>query len=91
LKCLDYKVLFLKFIANMARLEDITRGANLKGILPDSQVTVVDVAWHGAAVVELTYKDTTGRLGNELLYRDREPTIEIVVHPSNLDSQGLVF
>jgi len=64
--------------AKMARLEDLTRGASVKGILPDSLITVVDVKWHGSAVVELTYKDASGRLGQELLYRDREPTIEIV-------------
>ncbi|HSW63599.1 MAG TPA: helicase-related protein, partial [Dissulfurispiraceae bacterium] len=62
----------------MAGLEDLTRGASVKGILPDSLITVVDVKWHGSAVVELTYKDVSGRLGQELLYRDREPTIEIV-------------
>ena len=47
----------------MARLEDLTRGASVKGILPDSLITVVDVKWHGSAVVELTYKDASGRLG----------------------------
>src|SRR5262249_42532625 len=46
---------------NMARLEDLTRGAAVKGILPDSLVTVVDVKWHGSAVVELIYKDASGR------------------------------
>ncbi len=61
----------------MAHLEDLIRGAALKGILPEELVTVVDVKWHGSAVVELTYKDASGRLGSELLYRDREPTIEI--------------
>jgi hypothetical protein len=44
----------------MARLEALTRGASIKGILPDSLVTVVDAKWHGSAVVELTYKDTSG-------------------------------
>jgi hypothetical protein len=62
----------------MARLEELTRGASLRGILPDSQVTVVDVKWHGSAALELTYKDPSGKPGNELLYRDREPTLEIV-------------
>jgi hypothetical protein len=61
----------------MAYLEDLTRGAAVRGILPDGLVTVVDVQWHGSAVVELTYKDASGRLGSELLYRDRESTIEI--------------
>jgi hypothetical protein len=62
----------------MARLEELTRGASVRGILPDGLVAVVDVRWHGSAVVELTYKDATGRLGNELLYRDSEPGIEVI-------------
>jgi len=62
----------------MSRLEDLARGATVKGILPDSPITVVDVRWIGSNVIELTYKDAAGRPYNELVYRDREPTIEIV-------------
>ncbi len=62
----------------MARLEDLTRGAQVKGILPDCLVTVVDVQWHGSAVIELTYKDAAGHLGHELLFRDHEPTLEVL-------------
>jgi superfamily II DNA or RNA helicase len=62
----------------MARLEDVTRGAQVKGILPDGLVTVVDVQWHGSAVIEVTYKDVAGHLGHELLFRDHEPTLEVV-------------
>ncbi|MBI4586491.1 MAG: DUF3883 domain-containing protein [Planctomycetes bacterium] len=61
----------------MARLEELTRGAQLKGVLPSGLVTVIDVKWHGSGVVEITYKDAGGRLGNELIYRDREPALEI--------------
>jgi hypothetical protein len=77
----------------MARLEDLTRGASLRGILPDGLVTVVDIRWHGSAVVELTYKDATGRLGNELLYRDSEPTIEVVEvgRPWSFDGDGALL
>ena len=39
-------------------------------------MTVVDVKWFGDSVVELIYKDNTGRLGSELLYRDREALLE---------------
>ncbi len=30
----------------MAQLEQLTRGATVKGILPDALITVVDVQWH---------------------------------------------
>ncbi|HZT05707.1 MAG TPA: helicase-related protein [Chloroflexota bacterium] len=62
----------------MARLEELTRGARVRGVLPDGPVGVVDVTWHGDSVVELTYKDIGGRLGHELLYRDREPSLEVI-------------
>ncbi len=77
----------------MARLEDLTRGAAVRGILPDGLVMVVDVKWIGSVDIELTYKDSTGRLGNELIYRDREPTIDVVTigKPWNFDGDGSLF
>jgi len=62
----------------MARLEELKRGAVVKGILPDGFVTVVDVNWIGSVAIELTYKDSRGKLGNELIYRDREIDLEIL-------------
>ncbi|MBN9390802.1 MAG: DUF3883 domain-containing protein [Chloroflexi bacterium] len=61
----------------MIRLEDIKQGDSLKGILPDSLVTVIDVRQIGPAI-ELTYKDAAGRPGIELIYREREASLEIV-------------
>lgn len=77
----------------MARLEDLTRGASIRGVLRDAVVTVVDAKWHGDAVVELTYKDPTGRVGQELLYRDREPTLDVVEvgRPWAFDGDGARF
>src|SRR5438552_10802389 len=77
----------------MAQLENLTRGASVKGILPDGLVTVIDVKWIGTVAVELTYKDSAGNLGNELLYRDREPTLEIAVEgrPWSFDGDGAMF
>ena len=77
----------------MARLEDLTRDASVRGILPDHLVTVVDIKWHGSNVVELTYKDGSGRLGNELIYRDREPTLEVAStgKPWSFDGDGSLF
>lgn len=74
----------------MALLEKLTPGTSVKGILPDCLVTVVDVKWHGNAVIELTYKDSSGRLGNLLLYRHNEPTLEIaeIGRPWSFDGDG---
>ncbi len=44
----------------MARLEELTPGARVKGIVPDGFVTVIDNKWHGTSVLELTYKDDFG-------------------------------
>jgi superfamily II DNA or RNA helicase len=62
----------------MAQLEEITRGVVVNGILPDGFVTVVDVSWIGAVAIELTYKDSAGKLGSELVYRDREAELAVL-------------
>jgi superfamily II DNA or RNA helicase len=62
----------------VAKLEEIKRDSRLRGVVAGDEIVVIDVAWHGKDVVELTYKDPAGRVGNELLFRDREPTLEVV-------------
>jgi len=62
----------------MVRLEDLRPGALVKGIRPEGPVSIINVTWHGDSVVEVTYKDALGRPYNELLFRDKEPTLEIV-------------
>jgi superfamily II DNA or RNA helicase len=80
----------------MARLEDLTRGVALRGVLPEHIVTVVaavTVVHNGTEAVKLTYKDSAGHLHNEILLRDREASIEIVT-PSSLwrfDGDGALF
>jgi SNF2 family DNA or RNA helicase len=77
----------------MAKLEELTRGAAVKGILPDCLVTVIDVKWYGSAAVELTYKDPAGKPSVVLLYRDREPTLEVAEtgRPWSFDGDGRLF
>lgn len=77
----------------MTTLEEITRGAAVKGILPDGLVTIIDVRWIGTVAIEATYKDSVGRLGNELIYRDREPTLEVaeIGRPWSFDGDGALF
>jgi len=57
------------------RLEDLTRGIQVKGIDSHQFVTVIDVQWHGADAVELSFKRANGQPGNQLLYRDSEATL----------------
>ncbi|HLH23501.1 MAG TPA: helicase-related protein [Chloroflexota bacterium] len=77
----------------MARLEELTRGAAVRGVLADGLATVVDVVWYGSDAVELTYKDPSGRVAQELVYRDREPTLEVVTEgrPWSFDGDGALF
>src|SRR5258708_2805628 len=81
------------YVCAMAQLEQLTRGATVKGILPDALVTVVDVQWHGDVAITLTYRDAAGRLGNEILYRDRESSLEIatVGLPRSFDGDGTLL
>jgi len=77
----------------MAALEDLKPNSAVRGVLPNAIVTVVNVQWHGSGVIELTYKDATGKVGNELLYRDREADLEIVEEgrPWSFDGDGALF
>jgi SNF2 family DNA or RNA helicase len=77
----------------MSKLEALLPNSTIKGILPDSLVTVVNVQWFGSTALELTYKTTTGRVANELLYRHDEPRIEVVElgRPWSFDGDGSLF
>ena len=77
----------------MANLEDLKQGANVNGVLPNQQVTVVNVNWFGNSVIELTYRDASGNLGSQLIYRDSEPSLEIVTvgRPWSFDGDGGMF
>jgi SNF2 family DNA or RNA helicase len=77
----------------MARLEELTRGTPVRGILPDGVAVIADVQWISEDVVEVTYKDANGRLGNELIYRSQEPQLELVQagRPWSFDGDPALF
>ena len=77
----------------MVRLEELTQGTIVKGILPNQQVTVVAAKPLGAVGIELTYKAADGQLGSELLYRESESSLEIVTEslPWRFDGDGENF
>jgi len=70
-------------------LEELKEGAAIWGILPSALATVVNVRWFGADAIELTYKEP----GGELLYRDRQPTLEVALagRPWGFDGDGERF
>ena len=77
----------------MLRLEELQPNRAVRGILPDSLVTVVNVEWYGDAALVLIYKDPAGRLGQETLYRHDEARLEIVKQgrPWSFDGDGARF
>src|SRR5688500_19599462 len=77
----------------MFKLEALQTNATLRGILPDSLVTVVNVQWFGTEALELTYKTPTGKVANELLYRHDEARLELVEQgrPWSFDGDGAQF
>ena len=60
-----------------ARLEDLTPGASVTGIVPSGTVSVVAVKWHGSNAITLTYRDSAGQVNERLLYRDHEPSLAV--------------
>ena len=75
------------------KLEDLQTNAAVRGVLPDGLVTVVSVQWFGSEALELTYKTPTGKVANELLYRDDEQRLELaeVGRPWSFDGDGALF
>ncbi len=71
-------------------LEEIQTDATIRGILPDANVTVVRVEWHGSDALTLVYRDPAGRVDDEILYRHDESRIELVEagRPWSFDGDG---
>ncbi len=77
----------------MLNLEKLTPNIQIRGILPECSVTVVNVRWYGSDAIELTYKSQTGNVANMLLYRHDENRLSLVEEgrPWSFDGDGLLF
>ena len=78
----------------MARLEDLTKGALVRGVLGDRVVRVVDLVWHGSSAVTLTFTDElTGKADQELLYREDEArlVVQAAGRAWSMDADGNLF
>lgn len=61
----------------MSKLEELTVGCSVNGLVNNESVQVVAVKWFGNAVLEITYKNSQGLLANQLLYREDEARLEV--------------
>ena len=77
----------------IAKLEALAPGAVVSGLAPSGLATVVGAKWYGSDAIELTYKLADGSVRAEILYRDREPTLEIAEagRPWSFDGDGALF
>lgn len=77
----------------MLRLEQLTVGAMVDGISNTGTVQIIAIKWYGDSVLELTFKDRSGSLANQLVYRDDEPNLEIVSNklPWSFDGDASKF
>ncbi len=79
--------------SEIARLEELTKGALVSGVVADATVTVVDITMHGSEVLTLTYRTADGMVAERLVYRDDEPRLTIVEEgkPWSFDGDGEAF
>jgi SNF2 family DNA or RNA helicase len=75
------------------QLEDLSPNATIRGVLPNTAVNIVSVQWHGSDAVTIVYRDSLGKVADEVLYRHDEPRLEKVEEgrPWSFDGEGSKF
>lgn len=61
----------------MLKLEDIKKNAQIRGIQGDEVVRVVQIEPVGDSAITIYYKDSQGRLGEQMLFRSDESRLEL--------------
>lgn len=62
----------------MARLEDITPGSRVSGLVSNVTVQISAVRWYGTAAIEISGKDDRGNPVNQMLFRADENTVDVI-------------
>lgn len=77
----------------MLKLEDISRDAQLRGVVADEIVRIVQVEAVGDDAVTVYYKDSRGRLDEQMLFRSDEARLELAKagRPWAFDVPGAEF
>ena len=61
----------------MTRLEELTPGAVVRGVVPGEAVTVVASRWAGSRSVVLTFRTDAGRVDEQIVYRTQEAELTL--------------
>lgn len=75
------------------KLEEITTGLNLTGVVPAQIVSVVALVPHGEGALQLIYRTPDGAMMERLLVRADEPSIAVATaeRPFSFDGDGAAF
>ena len=74
----------------MSKLEELTVGSSVSGLVNNESVQIVAVKWYGSSVLEITYKNSQGMLANQLVYREDEARLQVEEDnlPWSFDADG---
>jgi SNF2 family DNA or RNA helicase len=75
------------------KLEELTKGARVRGLAVEGIATVKSVEFHGGNALEVIFADAKGVLQNRILTREDEPSLEVVEadRPWSFDADGNLF
>lgn len=59
------------------QLEELKPGLRVDGLIPSEVIAVIAAQWHGTDALELTYKDSSGRLGQQVVFRKEQGNLSI--------------
>jgi len=74
----------------MVNLQDRKKDSILNGIVPGQSVTIISVEPIGDDTLTVFYKDSSGSIGERMLFRSDESTLDKVEHgrPWSFDGNG---
>ncbi|PJB10133.1 MAG: hypothetical protein CO120_06380, partial [Gammaproteobacteria bacterium CG_4_9_14_3_um_filter_38_9] len=77
----------------MLKLEDIKKDAQVRGIQPEEVVRIIQVEQLGNDAITVYYKDSQGKVSEQMLFRSDEMKLEIATagRPWAFDAAGAEF
>lgn len=80
-------------LSDLFKLEQLQKGARVRGLAVDGVATVKSIEFHGSNTAEVIFADARGGLHTRILSRDEEPSLELVegTRPWAFDADGNLF